>query len=140
MASTADRLQVVPRCLVDTHVWLWAHTDRRRLPDDVLRFLYDPSREVLLSAASVWEIAIKYRLGKLPLPQPPELFVPDRMKRSGTTALLIRPEHALAAGALPDHHRDPFDRMLIAQASSLGAPLISADRRLSAYDVQIIAV
>lgn len=81
----------------------------------MLERLRDPAHVLLLSAASSWEIALKHRLGKLPLPDAPDRYVPDRMRRSGTTGLAVEHAHALAVVALPDHHRDPFDRMLIAQ-------------------------
>lgn len=79
----------------------------------MLERLRDPAHVLLLSAASSWEIALKHRLGKLP--DAPDRYVPDRMRRSGTTGLAVEHAHALAVVALPDHHRDPFDRMLIAQ-------------------------
>jgi len=81
--------------LLDTHVWLWLQTTPERLPDHVRELLADPANTLLLSAASSWEIAIKYRLGKLPLPQPPAEYVPDRMRLSGVTSLPIEHMHAL---------------------------------------------
>jgi PIN domain nuclease of toxin-antitoxin system len=90
----------------------------------------------LLSAASGWEIAIKYRLGKLALPEPPRSYVPDRMRRSGTTSLAVEHDHVLRVAELPDHHRDPFDRLLVAQAQALDIPIVTADQQISAYDVE----
>lgn len=119
-------------------MWLWALIDPERLPADIMTRLDDPDSTLLLSAASAWEIAIKYRLGKLALPQPPDVFVPERMQQTGTVALAAEHEHVLRVADLPDHHRDPFDRLLIAQAQSLSIPLISADRQLAAYDVELI--
>ena len=126
------------RFLLDTHVWLWLQTEPERVRQEVLERLRDPAQVLLLSAASSWEIALKHRLGKLPLPDAPDRYVPDRMRRSGTTGLAVEHAHALAVAALPDHHRDPFDRLLIAQARHLGVPLVSADPMLARYDVELI--
>ncbi|TDE89479.1 type II toxin-antitoxin system VapC family toxin [Occultella glacieicola] len=126
------------RALVDTHVWLWMHTEPGSLRGEALSMIADAGTEILLSAASAWEIAIKYRLGKLRLPEAPSTYVPDRMRRSATTALAVEHAHALRAGELPDHHRDPFDRILVAQAQMLGTPLVTADRILQEYEVEII--
>ena len=126
------------RFLLDTHVWLWLQTEPERVRQEVLERLRDPAQVLLLSAASSWEIALKHRLGKLPLPDAPDRYVPDRMRRSGTTGLAVEHAHALAVAALPDHHRDPFDRLLIAQARHLGVPLVSADPMLAPYDVELI--
>jgi PIN domain nuclease of toxin-antitoxin system len=98
----------------------------------------DPKTEVLLSAASAWEIAIKYHLGRLPLPEAPTTYVPSRVAASGCTALGIDHAHVLRAGLLPDHHRDPFDRLLVAQAQILGVPLVSGDHALTAYDITVL--
>lgn len=126
------------RYLVDTHVWLWMQASPQRLRDETLRLLADESNEVLLSAASSWEMAIKYRLGRLPLPEPPETYVPSRMRRSGTTPVPVEHAHALRVAELPDHHRDPFDRLIVAQAQLLSTPVVTADAQLSAYDVQVL--
>ena len=126
------------RVLVDTHTWLWMLTNPQRLPATTRDTVGDPGTEVLLSAASAWEIAIKYRLGRLPLPEAPTTYVPSRVAATGSTALAIDHAHGLRAGELPDHHRDPFDRLLVAQAQILGVPLVSGDRALSAYDVKLL--
>jgi PIN domain nuclease of toxin-antitoxin system len=124
--------------LLDTHVWLWLQTTPERLGDDVGELLADRTNTLLLSAASGWEIAIKYRLGKLPLPEPPAEYVPGRMRLSGVTSLPIEHAHALRVADLPDHHNDPFDRLLIAQAQELTIPIVTADRQMSAYSVDLI--
>ncbi len=95
------------------------------------------SNDLLLSAASSWEIAIKYAIGKLPLPQPPSVYVPTRMETSGTTGLPIQHSHSLRVAELPRHHRDPFDRLLIAQAQVERLTIVTADRQLERYDVDI---
>ncbi|ORA76976.1 type II toxin-antitoxin system VapC family toxin [Mycobacterium malmoense] len=127
------------RYLVDTHVWLWMQSDPDRLRDEAREIVQDARNSVLLSAASAWEIAIKYRLGKLPLPEAPASYLPDRMRRSGTSPLPVDHAHALRTAELPDHHRDPFDRLLIAQAQLLDLTIMTADEQLSAYDVAVVA-
>lgn len=125
------------RLLVDTHVWLWLQTEPHRLDDAVLGLLADTGNDLLLSAASAWEVAIKYALGKLALPEVPERYVPERMRRSATTALAITHEHALAVADLPPHHRDPFDRLLVAQARLDDLDIVTADPAFAAYDVAV---
>jgi PIN domain nuclease of toxin-antitoxin system len=123
--------------LVDTHCWLWLHASPRRLSAETLTLLADPANDLLLSAASSWEIAIKYTLGELPLPLPPSQYVPERMAASGTQALPVEHAHALQVAALPAHHRDPFDRLLIAQAQLEKLVLVTVDRQLERYDVEL---
>lgn len=125
--------------LLDTHVWLWMQADPGRLRDSTRELVEDMANELLLSAASAWEIAIKYRIGKLPLPESPARYVPERMRCSGTTPLPVETVHALRTGELPDHHADPFDRLLIAQAQILRIPIVTVDKRIEAYDVEIVA-
>jgi PIN domain nuclease of toxin-antitoxin system len=126
------------RYLLDTHIWLWMLVDPRRLSSAVSRIASDPSSELLLSAASSWEIAIKYRLGKLPLSEPPATFIPDRLRRSGVQSLAIEHDHVVRVADLPDHHRDPFDRLLIAQAQALRVPVLTVDPAFTSYDVDLI--
>lgn len=126
------------RVLVDTHVWLWLQSDPDRLPASVRDMVEDRGVELLLSAASAWEIAIKYRLGKLLLPQEPTTYVPDRMRRSGTTPLSVEHAHVLRVSELPDHHRDPFDRLLVAQAQILDVPIVTADSQFERYQITIL--
>jgi PIN domain nuclease of toxin-antitoxin system len=130
----------VTRYLLDTHVWLWLQTEPERLDVGLLAQLGRPANELLLSAASSWEIAIKYGLGKLALPVAPEVYVPERLRRSGTTPLPVEHAHVLGVAALPPHHRDPFDRVLVAQAQLLGAKLVTADEQLRPYDVDLLFV
>jgi len=125
------------RLLLDTHVWLWLQHAPERLGADALRDVEDPGNDVLLSAASSWEIAIKWALGKLPLPAPPDQYVPDRVLTSGVTPLPIQHRHALAVAQLPLHHRDPFDRLLVAQAREEAAVIVTGDRAFAASDVEV---
>jgi PIN domain nuclease of toxin-antitoxin system len=125
------------RFLVDTHCWLWLQTSPDRLRADVLALLADPANDLLLSAASSWEIAVKHALGKLPLPEAPSLFVPRRMAASGTRGLAIEHAHALRVAELPPHHRDPFDRILVAQAQIERLTVVTVDRQLEKYDIDL---
>ncbi len=124
------------RVLIDTQCWLWMNVSPDRLSEKTRGLLLSRSTERLLSAASVWEITIKYQLGKLPLPFAPAEYVPDRMTLTRTRALAVSVEHALRAGTLPPLHRDPFDRMLVAQALVEGVALLSSDRQLDGYGVR----
>ncbi|GAC1545378.1 MAG: type II toxin-antitoxin system VapC family toxin [Acidimicrobiales bacterium] len=126
------------RYLIDTHVWLWMQTAPTRIAWDALHLIEDRSNELFLSAASSWEISIKYKLGKLGLPKPPAVYVPDRMRRSATSPLPVEHDHALRVADLPEHHRDPFDRLLVAQAQALGIPIVTADDQFDLYDVEIV--
>jgi PIN domain nuclease of toxin-antitoxin system len=128
----------VTRYLLDTHVWLWLQVEPDRVGERLLARLSRSSNELLLSAASSWEIAIKHGLGKLALPASPEVYVPERLRRSGTTPLPIEHSHVLRVGTLPPHHRDPFDRVLVAQAQLLSATLVTADEQLRPYDVDLV--
>jgi PIN domain nuclease of toxin-antitoxin system len=125
------------RLLLDTQVWLWVQASPGRISPGVLELLRERENTLLLSAASAWEIAIKYALGRLPLPEPPAVYVPDRMRRSGVTGLPVGHSHALQVAALPPHHRDPFDRILVAQAQLEGLVLVTADRSFAPYDVEL---
>ena len=128
------------RLLLDTHCWLWLHTAPDRFGPGTLALLSNANNEILLSAASSWEIAIKYALGKLPLPAAPSTYVPSRMAASGTTPLVVEHSHALRVAELPAHHNDPFDRLIIAQAQLESLDVLTADPMFSRYDVQLVSV
>lgn len=119
--------------LLDTHVFLWWRTNDPRL-NPAARIEIASVPLVLVSAASAWEVAIKMALGRLTLPEP----FASGVDASGFQRLPVAFEHAEAAGALPDHHRDPFDRMLVAQAQLEGCTLVSHDRLLAPYGVPIL--
>jgi PIN domain nuclease of toxin-antitoxin system len=119
--------------LLDTHVFLWWQEDSPRLGKAVRRAIAG-APVAYVSAASAWEIAIKLRLGKLRIPAPPGQAVVD----SGFEELPIRIAHAEVAAALPDHHTDPFDRMLVAQARVEGLKLVTHDRAFAAYGIDAL--
>ena len=126
------------RALVDTSVFIRMADDPDALTRDALDVIEDEGVELLLSSASAWEIAIKVSLGKLALPEPVERFVPERMDAMYVDPLPVLHVHALAVASLPMHHRDPFDRLLIAQALVERVPVISADPAFARYDVELI--
>lgn len=125
--------------LLDTHVFLWLQTEPDRL-GAVAETLSDTDHTLSLSAASSWEVAIKRQLGRLDLPEPPSSYVPDRARRSDVQLIPVDHSDALAVADLPALHRDPFDRLLVAQAVRRDLTLVTADEALRAYDVALIAV
>ncbi|MEM7582273.1 MAG: type II toxin-antitoxin system VapC family toxin [Acidobacteriota bacterium] len=122
------------RLLLDTHCWLWMQVAPERISASARDQLEDPANTLFLSSASSWEIAIKWALGKLPLPQAPEDYVPRCLERQGVLGLPIQHRHALHTAKLPPHHNDPFDRLLIAQSQVDQLTLVTADRKLMAYE------
>ena len=126
--------------LLDTHCWLWLQTEPERFPDPLLNRLADRAVDLFLSAASAWEIGIKHATGRLVLPEPAAVYVPQGMGRTGTRELPVSYAHALAAADLPPYHRDPFDRLLVAQSRIEGLPLVTADRAIERYEVETIRV
>lgn len=121
--------------LLDTHIALWAITGNTTLGDDFLdRLRYDP--DIFLSPVSLWEIAIKQSIGKLAGPAD----LPEKVRDMGFRELPVTHQHAIAAGRLPLHHRDPFDRMLVAQAATERLTLVSRNESIALYDVDILKV
>jgi PIN domain nuclease of toxin-antitoxin system len=120
--------------LLDAHALLWALADDRRLAAPARSVIVDPTNDVLVSAATVWEIEIKRALGKLDAPA--ELV--QTLESVGFTGLPITGADAERAARLPAHHRDPFDRMLVAQALRLDATIVSRDRAFAAYEVNVL--
>lgn len=120
-------------------MFLWAHGAPERLGKH-LGLVEDDANELLLSVASVWEIAIKYAVGRMALRAPPEHYVPDLIRIIGARSVTIEQSHVLAAGALPPIHGDPFDRLLVAQAQLLDAELLTADATLARYPVRTLLV
>lgn len=127
------------RLLLDTHVFLWLLAEPERLGDHIVS-LEDPDNQLLFSAASSWEIAIKAQLGRLNLPDDPGRYIPDRMPAIGAEPLPVQHSHALAVGDLPPLHRDPFDRLLVAQARDLRLRIVTADGQISRYEVDTLLV
>ena len=123
------------RVLLDTHVALWWLKGDRRIPRRVQDVVAHPDTEAFVSAATIWEIAIKSKLGKLPAAAAAVETMPACFTEIGFALLDINAAHAKRAGSLPLHHRDPFDRMLVAQATIESLTLISGDPVLSLYDV-----
>lgn len=122
------------RILLDTHASLWLLIEPERVSPRAVDLLGDPATELLLSSVVVWEVLMKQSLGKLDAPHD---FV-EQMLSGGAVPLPLTIEHAEAAVDLPWHHRDPFDRMLVAQAKVEGAALLSSANNISAYDVNVI--
>lgn len=125
--------------LLDTHVLLWALDAPQRLPPPVAALLESPKTTVYFSAASIWEVAIKAPLGKIDFAYTPEAIA-QAARDTGFVELPVSAEHGAWVARLPMHHRDPFDRLLVAQALSLPARLVTADAALLAYTelVQLI--
>ena len=121
------------RLLVDTHALLWWLADDAALSPTAREVLADPAKELLVSAATLWEIAIKRSLGKLTAPDD----LPDRIVDEGFSWLAINPVHAWQVRDLPGHHGDPFDRLLAAQALTERLPIVTADARFSDYGVEV---
>jgi PIN domain nuclease of toxin-antitoxin system len=120
------------KVLLDTHVFLWLQTQPERLGAQ-LPVVEDEQNELLVSAATAWEIAIKFSLGRLPLPLPPARFVPDRIRSIGATTAPLAHDHVLGVSDLPPIHWDPFDRVLVAQSTALEATLLTADATVHSY-------
>ena len=121
------------KLLLDTQCWLWWFAQPERLSEETITHIADETNELWFSVASIWEIGIKVAIGKLPLPESPDRYISTRMGQLGVRSLEITATHALRAAALPLHHRDPFDRMLIAQAQLENITLVSADAIFKQY-------
>ncbi len=124
--------------LVDTHIWIWWNGDPGRLSDQVKSVIANARNDIVFSVVSGWEIAIKHGLGRLRLPESPEQYVPKRVATNQMRVLPVTLSHSLGVARLPNHHRDPFDRMLVAQASQEGMTLITADDAFLNYDVKVL--
>ena len=123
------------RVLLDAHALLWYTLGDPKLSATAKALILGPANEILMSPASYWEIAIKVSIGKLALQQPFEVFVDACQNKYGFRILHVEPKHAAALTSLPFHHKDPFDRLLIAQAMVEGIPIVSSDKDLDAYSV-----
>jgi PIN domain nuclease of toxin-antitoxin system len=126
------------RALLDTHALLWWLSDDPALSRPARKFIAETKNDLIVSAASAWEISTKVRLGKLPTAAELTADFVAYMEREGFELLDISPDHAIRAGLLPGPHKDPFDRMLIAQAQAHGFPVVSNDLVFDAYGVRRI--
>jgi len=126
------------RVLLDTHAFLWWITDSPLLPPAARDIIADGRNEVFLSVASGWEIAIKASRGRLQLPDSPERFVAEQLAKNNIKSLPILMSHALHVCHLPDHHQDPFDRLLVSQSQLEALPILTLDPEIARYDVQIV--
>ena len=124
------------RLLLDTHTLLWFTLTDPQLSGTVTSLIMDPDNEKLVSPASYWETAIKISIKKYALSKSYEIFMDEAIDKNGFGYLHIEPEHTAALTTLPFHHKDPFDRLLIAQAIIEGIPIISGDAVLDSYPVK----
>lgn len=126
------------KLLLDTHTFIWWDSAPSKLPPQVLALCQDPANEMWLSVASVWEMQIKLQLGKLQLKLPLKEIIEGQQQTNNIQVLEITLAHVLALESLPALHKDPFDRLLVAQANVESAVLISGDRIFEQYPVQLL--
>ena len=124
--------------LFDTCDFLWFISGDSALPEGTRKAVQDPRNQVFLSVVSVWEVIIKHALGKLPMPQPPDNYIPTQRAAHGIQSLSLEESAVKRLAVLPPHHRDPFDRMLVCQALDLGLQLASSDPVMKQYGVALI--
>ena len=126
------------KILLDTNAFLWAATSDVRLSSRARELLLAEDSELFVSVASLWEMTIKFQIGKLKLPTGLEQFIGKQLSETALSVLSIHPEHITALSAVPLLHRDPFDRMLVAQSLSERMPLMGSDKEMGRYPVEII--
>ena len=124
------------KLLLDTHAFVWFVTDDPRLSSNARAAIEDAQNQVALSIASVWEMAIKHRLGKLSYPAPFDQFILQETAKNDISLLPITVQHAIAVAFLPLHHRDPFDRLLAVQSKAENMTLVSIDAAMDHYDLR----
>lgn len=125
------------RVLIDTHILLWFYLEPHRIRRNALNFLENTSdNEIFVSAATAWEISIKFGVGKLEIPEVPEIWFPDRVRRAGFRLLPIELQHVLRVHNLPPTHKDPFDRLLISQANVENLMIVTEDPNFAKYQVK----
>ena len=124
------------RVLLDTCTFLWIAVDSPRLSDRAREIFRNPENDVFLSSVSTWELTVKHGLGRLPLPEPPETYIPALRQRHGIAPLALDEEATLYLGRLPALHRDPFDRMLVCQSIIEGMALLTPDESISRYPIR----
>jgi len=128
------------RLLLDTHIFLWYITGGERLPAPLLPLIRDPANEVFLSLISTWEVMVKHQLGRLSLPQSPEIFLPQQRQRHRIESLSLDEESVANLAKFPLLHRDPFDRMLLCQALRYNLTIVSADDAVRAYSGHVSVI
>jgi PIN domain nuclease of toxin-antitoxin system len=126
------------KVLLDTHAFIWWVTNDPQLSQTAKATIANPANTVLFSVINGWEIVIKQGTGKLTLPEPAETYIPSRIAANQFTILPVQLSHILQVASLPDLHRDPFDRLLIAQSQVENIPIISIDRYVVQYPVNVI--
>lgn len=126
------------RVLLDTHAFLWLAAGDERASDRCVEVFLDPANDCVLSVASVWEMAIKVSLGRLRLGRPLDRLVRAATEEQGVRLLPVERDHAIHVASLPFHHRDPFDRLLVAQALVEGLPVVGRGEAFDAYGVRRI--
>ncbi|MCY7321049.1 MAG: type II toxin-antitoxin system VapC family toxin [Phormidesmis sp. CAN_BIN36] len=124
--------------LLDTHAFLWWVIDDSQPSNTTKAMIADPANTVYFSVVSAWEIIIKERTGKLSLPEPLETYIPSRIASNQFISLAVQMQHVLQIATLPGHHRDPFDRLLIAQSQVENIPLLTVDYLISQYSIDVI--
>jgi PIN domain nuclease of toxin-antitoxin system len=127
------------KLLLDTHIFIWYVRNAPELPDVIRDAIRDPGNEIFLSVVSLWESIIKFQLGKLPLPEPPQTFLPRLRDQHLIHSLLVDEPSVLQLAELPPLHRDPFDRLLICQAIQHGLFIATVDQAFAAYPVPLLS-
>lgn len=127
------------KLLLDTHIFLWFISGDQRLSPRLRDVIQDPGNEVFLSVVSVWEATVKNQLGKLPLPDSPGRYLPVQRERHRIAALSLDEASVAQLSGLPNHHRDPFDRMLICQALHHGLTLVTVDDDIRKYEAPTLS-
>ncbi len=126
------------RILLDTHAFLWLVTDHPNLSQTAKTLFLTPENDLYLSVVSGFEIAVKFSLGKLTLTEPPRDFLEKRIRNNALSRLPVSFQHTYRLSHLPFHHKDPFDRLLVAQAQEEDLPILTSDPAIAAYDVQVV--
>lgn len=126
------------KVLLDTHTFLWWITDDNRLSSSAREIITNGDNELFLSAATGWEIAIKAQLGRIKLPKEPHSFIAEQLRLNSIQSIPIHMSHALHIYSLPNHHRDPFDRMIVAQAQLEDLAILTMDSQIARYEIKVI--
>ena len=125
------------KLLLDTHIFLWLITGDSRITEAMKADILNPANEVYLSVVSIWEISVKYQLGRLPLPEPPQSYLPIQRQRHQIASLNLDETSISQLARLPSIHRDPFDRMLVCQALEQDLTIVTVDEMLQSYPAQV---